>query len=411
MLPEPSALIVEDDSSHFMKSEEFGVTASAADSPIRNHHTFASSMQDSRLDQSKIDWSLGTGEIPVPVQAEQVKSCCANKSRNTSQPSLVENGPSMKRPQSFDGNALMEPFLIDDYDFPNLPLQHPIDSRQQQTSQDWLLQSQQITMYKPPAGYATAEEPLRPSQLGLPQYDLNSFSTHLPMNPQYGLVESLLPSAEPTTSFNPAHFCSCGDSCSCLACPVHPYNITTRNHVQDLGQIIVDDYNRFSVQRQLQNSIQQHSRTTSTSNNVSDPVFSVGGNLPSPETQEFYDSLSPTTQHFDHTQVCDGHIPNVVPHPFESTDYYTMEFPLPEDGIQGGCTEFSGACHCLPNECTCVGCLTHHPSEDVIVEGPKSMLIHQDWNNGNAQYQSTHPIPDLPATGHLHTSCCEKALL
>ena len=410
-LPEPLQLINQHDHVLSMKSKELDVTASTMETPIGDCFTFSSPAQDSRLDQNNLDWPLDTKRSQEAGRAEQPKSCCGNKSRSTPQQSLVQNELSVMETQLSDGNTLTEPFLTNDYDVPDLPFEYRISSTQQQTSQDWGSQTQQTIMYNPPPGYATAREPLRPSQLGLPQYDLNSFSTHVLMHPPYGPIESVIPSAGSNAPFNPAHFCNCGDSCSCLACPVHPYNATTRSHVQDLGQIIVNDYNRTLALRQSRESIMQRPMSTSTSNDMSDPVCSLRENLPSPETQELYDSLSPTTQHFDYSQLFDGNNTTVTLNSFESNDYYTMEFPLSQDDVQGRCTELSGACQCLPNECTCIGCLTHHPSENVINGRPESMLVHQDWDSGDPQPPSAPLTFDMPAVGPRQTSCCGKALL
>ena len=407
---ESSHLIKQDSNALPMKGE-LGVTVSAIEPPIEERYAFALPIQDSKLDPNSLSWSSDSGRIRAPVHTKQPKSCCANKPRITPQQSSVVDVLSISGTQNPDNNNFTELFPSHDYDLPdllpNLPFEYPT-SPQQYTGQDWRSQNQQTTVYNIPPGYATAEEPLRPSQLSLPQYDLNSFSTHVPM-PPCGTTESTVPSIGSTVPFTLAHVCNCGDSCSCLACPVHPYNATTRNHVQDLGQIIANDYNRLSVQQQSRNSITQNSTTAK--NDIYDPVFAFGGSLPSPETREFYDSLSPTTQHFDHSRLFDNPLPNIAPPPFESDDYYTMEFPLLQEDTEGGCRELSGACQCLPNECTCDGCLTHSSSESLMLERPESILTHQDWNTGNALYPSAEPaLVSLPM-GPPQTSCCGKALL
>lgn len=38
------------------------------------------------------------------------------------------------------------------------------------------------------------------------------------------------------------HQCTCGDSCRCLACPVHPYNDATRTEALKAGRILHQDY-------------------------------------------------------------------------------------------------------------------------------------------------------------------------
>lgn len=46
-----------------------------------------------------------------------------------------------------------------------------------------------------------------------------------------GMAASAAEDIETRHNVDPMHNCTCGPACGCVACPVHPYNVATRNHL------------------------------------------------------------------------------------------------------------------------------------------------------------------------------------
>ena len=407
--PKPSQSMRQAVDVHSSNSEESEIDLAMGEISPGNRDTIFAPLPDGDLNVLGFEWPLNMVDSSKPAKAKQVKSCCANEVNTGLRQPLVPKFSNLMESRPLDRNTPSQPYDHQSNENVNSPSEFPPKFISPNIPQSWQSRPQQATMYNLPPDYATAREPLNPSQYNSSQYDIDSFSTSLPTNAPYSPVESTVPFVGPVTSLNPAHFCNCGDSCSCLACPVHPYNATTRNHVRDLGQIIYEDCSRFHVQDDSQMSNEHASNLMADLSNMPNQSTSLGEGLSSPEIREFYDSLSLSGQNFDHSELFGGQASGNDPFAFTSNNYYTMEFPLLQDGNLTGCMDVSGACQCLPNECTCPGCLTHQTPENALSDVPESLMTYQNLDVGLPLRPPSEQGIDVINSGPPRTSCCGKA--
>ncbi|KAJ5490854.1 hypothetical protein N7539_002421 [Penicillium diatomitis] len=162
--------------------------------------------------------------------------------------------------------------------------------------------------------------------------------------------------------------CNCGDDCQCLGCAAHPFNSTTRQHVQEMGVLMTFDdgdhspdlaanasnfadtsIHEISAQPPFNFYVQQ----TPAVNQISHPDSLLSYSNPPSTLPSGYSSPLPP-----------GHTINQpLMHPGE---YYTIEYPV---GIPSTCSDVTGSCQC-GNDCSCVGCLTHSGHNGVALEPP-----------------------------------------
>lgn len=219
----------------------------------------------------------------------------------------------------------------------------------------------QTTLYTIPPSYATANHPLTAQQLAFLQQNPHLYTQTVPQHAPFGIIGQAAPPAEAITTLSPAHNCNCGASCECLGCAAHPFNTTTRSHVQSLGAIIA------------------HGEHDSLSSIHSPPNYDIPLDHPFP-----VHSMAPILPHFYNpnisstptTSTPSAHQPAITTTastpwspppsnavggqqiPFLSSEYYTMEIPMDAPGLTVSCTDVSGSCQC-GDDCACVGCLTH----------------------------------------------------
>lgn len=151
------------------------------------------------------------------------------------------------------------------------------------------------------------------------------------------------------------HDCSCGDSCQCLGCASHPYNETTRQHVQEMGYMMTvkedeeksgtsspfSGLNSPPAMKTRNPSIQNHSSTPTniqpsfTDDNTFGSTFENNINSPAYASSQF----------------------------MQPSEYYTIEYPV---GLNL-CSDITGTCQC-GNDCSCVGCITHSGHDGIVLE-------------------------------------------
>ncbi|ODH17277.1 hypothetical protein ACO22_06278 [Paracoccidioides brasiliensis] len=164
------------------------------------------------------------------------------------------------------------------------------------------------------------------------------------------------------------HNCVCGDDCQCLGCASHPFNKTTREHVQQMGYLL--------------NFADDDQQSERSDNNANKPSFD-GPPVPA----EFeYHNWSPSSLPFQnshqlpwngpHTRPTlngSGSSPSGGPTVYSSNRgemmmqpaaYYELEYPA---DYLDPCTNMTGTCQCGIN-CSCVGCLTHSGHDGVQLE-------------------------------------------
>ena len=219
-------------------------------------------------------------------------------------------------------------------------------------------ESSPFSLFQLPPSYATSSHPLNATQFAQMQIDANQYIQQMPLSTSSGMFPTTTPFAERNYLFKPAHNCHCGDGCSCLGCAAHPYNETTKNHVQNLGQILAQGSDD-SPTRSRPESYYEYPGTSIDVHNMSDGIRPVmAGNLPSPMSL-------PTDVTNVHVSAGDiGGIttsidPDFQPGPvYSSSNYYTMEFEQDHNDLFSVCTDVTGSCRC-GDDCACLGCLTH----------------------------------------------------
>lgn len=215
--------------------------------------------------------------------------------------------------------------------------------------------NEQTTSYTTPPTYTTASRSLEPAQLSFLHPNPYLHSQKVPQHAPCGSNGSATPLTGGNAEFTPAHNCNCGDTCDCLGCAAHPYNTTTRNHVQSLGDLLAHDDNEQQPgsppQPPYDGSLLQFTDVHSMTPGINTRLFE---NVLSPPVSSHDRSsilpLAETEVTSSAEAYSEAHVPT-----FSSSGYYTMEFPM--DSL-GGCTDVSGSCQC-GDDCACVGCLTH----------------------------------------------------
>ena len=248
---------------------------------------------------------------------------------------------------------------------------------------NWSSYPERTTLYTLPPTYATARHPLNPTQLAYFQQNLDGFSQTVPYHAPYGVAGSAAPSADGGHMFNPVHNCNCGDGCNCLGCAAHPYNATTRHHVQDLGQILEDGYANHPLSR-------PQSSYGSPINMIDVHNMLLGGALANNDL-----ATSAALQS------------GLPPYPvYSSSSYYTMEFPMDHGGLFSSCTDTTGSCQC-GSDCACIGCLTHtgHDGDSFLDHTATQAVLEQPANLGNSQSPGEDMSP-APEPTPSRSSCC-----
>ncbi|KAL4786359.1 hypothetical protein BJX76DRAFT_321647 [Aspergillus varians] len=151
-----------------------------------------------------------------------------------------------------------------------------------------------------------------------------------------------------------SHSCNCGPKCNCFACPDHPYNDVTVQHVQEMGRIIAEDSQTLGGES---NRHDTHANGTHANEPHMDQPFVVDENHlknsfdPMPSGQCCGTDDGPLDDDHD-AQALD---PFTTDHLMAPDAYYTYEYQI---GLPGACAGEASNCQCGPS-CSCLGCLTH----------------------------------------------------
>lgn len=181
------------------------------------------------------------------------------------------------------------------------------------------------------------------------------------------------------------HVCHCGDSCQCLGCASHPFNNTTKQHVQEMGLIVG------------MNGEEQSQHTPYSTHATSTPLdyFLPGMNY-SLDTGAQPRTMHPYPGHAHSHNIGNGYPPHASyapdQHLMEPSQYYTLEYSV---GMPNPCSNATGSCQC-GNDCSCVGCLTHsgHNGFDL---GPVSAEPSGFYTSGSLAKQTSPDLKDFPA--------------
>ena len=160
--------------------------------------------------------------------------CCG--SSHTHQ-AFVQTAPLISK-HSQDLIEVKETQLANDFQFPlgSSIFSMPSRTRQRDNQYHPLITVQRLGMEPPSSSVST-----------MVTIDTNGFGAHHldPDTSQLGSNETEYTSTWTNQTMRypllNSGACRCGDACECFACPVHPFNTTTRNEIQELSAILEED--------------------------------------------------------------------------------------------------------------------------------------------------------------------------
>lgn len=300
--------------------------------------------------------SKGTEEVP-PEKSKNQGSCCAKKESSEDESTSLMDGlpypttfttPSVPAWQSMhsptNGGGFFQNYA------PNAP-------------------QAQMPMYFPP--YAATQSTPDFSYQNMSQMGINQ-----PVMPVFAPSQRShdLPYPTNTTCGSSSRdTCHCGDGCQCLGCASHPFNNTTKQHVQEMGLMV-------GLNGEGQSQQSPYSAQTATTMDYSIP--GVHQNLNS-------------GIHANNMQSYPGHYGDgYASHSsfqnddfMEASQYYTLEYPV---GLPSACSDVTGSCQC-GNDCSCVGCLTHSGHNGFSLESPSAQNI--DFQDKQSVEPTNHTTP------------------
>ena len=126
--------------------------------------------------------------------------------------------------------------------------------------------------------------------------------------------------------------CRCGDACECFACPVHPFNTTTRNEIQELSAILEEDQaTEYAAQTLPTPNNELSEEVDVTQDFMLGDAFCFGPDLPFAQATSDHAIQGGTT---------------IIP------DYNTLQYMYQHCEGQGN------TCQCQ-DDCACPSCPTH----------------------------------------------------
>ena len=200
------------------------------------------------------------------------------------------------------------------------------------------------------------------------------------------MLNNLEPSYNAPPSGDSCHECSCGEDCQCLGCAAHPFNTTTRKHVQEMGALITsngDDKNPEVINPYQASPYQGSTPSTPFPYFMQNTPSMDHGFQPIP-FDSYSDPNSTLPSGYSSPLSANHHLNQQLMHPSE---YYTLEYPV---GLPNACSDMTGSCQC-GSDCSCVGCLTHSGHNGLSLDMPTPE--HPISNTSDEQAQSSHHVP------------------
>lgn len=342
--------------------------------PLPSHHTGpdVSHSLNHRNEAPTVSMSSQSSQNPAPTAAGS--NCCSQKSQP---PAVASNGggsccsgkpvtPLAANAHSDNSTTLKaQPTAWNDMSYMNFATPQMPTWQNQMANQARLMQPMGIHNGQSQSNYmgnyalnvSSAQYGNMMNQLGISQPALPPFASNHSQTPGY----------TPTTlGSDPCHDCKCGEECQCLGCAAHPFNNTTRQHVQEMGVLMTFDGDEHTPEA-IANAYQSppfHAGTATTPLNY---FMQHGSSIDNSVPQNTYDPYSDPN-----SAMPSGYSSPLRPgqplnqqlmHPSE---YYTLEYPV---GIPSACSDVTGSCQC-GNDCSCVGCLTHSGHNGMPLEAP-----------------------------------------
>ncbi|PYI06877.1 hypothetical protein BO78DRAFT_460902 [Aspergillus sclerotiicarbonarius CBS 121057] len=317
---------------------------------------------------------------PAPIPVPQVQRSCCGKPKSAANVENVENGGPVFSSSNYFNSSV--------FDNGGANYTNPVP--QVSTWQDFQAakQSQYMLPFSLPvseSGFLSMPDPvthITPKPLAFSHqqpfenYGFFQDSTTQPLSES--AQNAVSGPANTQSEAEAAHDCSCGDGCQCLGCASHPFNNTTRQHVQEMGLLVSlndDEQNLDRLNTHTSPPLQgQLSDFTSLQYPYSNFGHPIG------------DSAQPIAMHsYAQQSTNSGHVNSGYSSPpaeylgeqlMEPSEYYTLEYPV---GLPSACTDTTGSCQC-GNDCICVGCLTHSGHNGIALE---PTMAENNWGHMN----------------------------
>ncbi|KAJ5793770.1 hypothetical protein N7457_000369 [Penicillium paradoxum] len=361
---------------------------------------------------------------PAPASAQNGGSCCGGSRPSTTNQAVYPEADSQQLQQStaWDDQTYTQfstpqmsswqtPTIPthENYMHPNLPKAHP----QQHTFHTGYLgmlppQSQGSMFQIGVSPNVTSPPPMAYSN------PMNGLGITDPSMGQYMLDDSeSFPTAPP--GGDPCHECSCGEDCQCLGCAAHPFNTTTRKHVQEMGVMITSngDEKNPEIINPYQVSPYQAVGTPSTSF----PYFmhatpTMDHGFQPMSFDSYSDPNSTLPSGYSSPLSSNHHMNQQLMHPSE---YYTLEYPV---GLPSACSDVTGSCQC-GSDCSCVGCLTHSGHNGLSLDMPipehpiEDTAQQQNQMSRHVSHPSsaTSPLSRIPVLDNVSVPCLSPRTL
>ncbi|KAJ5097139.1 hypothetical protein N7456_007860 [Penicillium angulare] len=307
------------------------------------------------LQPAKTSSCCSSKPAPPPVAESGGGSCCSGKPTSQGAPSHLETRPP----------AVKDSATWNNMPYTNVPSsqsswQNSMHSTQNPYMQSFGMQESRLPQFYPD-NYSTnlpaAQYSNLMNGLGIAQNSMGTF----PNAAQNGYAS--VPTSTPAG--DSCYDCKCGDECQCLGCAAHPFNNTTRQHVQEMGVMMTFDDDEHTPDS-IGHSYQTPSfpaTTTPTPMNfyMQQAPPSMDRGIPQNSFDPYSDPNSAIPSGYSSPIPGGHHLNQQLMHPSE---YYTIEYPV---GIPSACSDVTGSCQC-GNDCSCVGCLTHSGHNGVPLE-------------------------------------------
>ena len=245
-------------------------------------------------------------------------------------------------------------------------------------------------------------------------HSMNGLGIAHPSMSSYTSTPSHSSTYNPTNmSGDPSHDCQCGEECQCLGCAAHPFNNTTRQRVQEMGEMMTigGDKSAFDTYQSppfqaAQNWDQINYLPQGLDHGLQQSAFDpYSGPSHTPSNAGFtgaYSSPVPVGQSLNEQLM-------------HTSEYYTLEYPV---GIPSACSDVTGSCQC-GNDCSCVGCLTHSGHNGMSLEAPMKDPAppHQSpthfYSSGGQLPSTTTSVPTsrIPVLESLSVPCLSPRTL
>ncbi|KAG0154831.1 hypothetical protein PDIDSM_401 [Penicillium digitatum] len=344
---------------------------------------------------------------PAPAVAAALAqiggSCCGGSCPSTNNPVVYPEA---------DQQQFQQPFAWDDHSYVQFPMPQmsPWPNSSITTHGDYMHSAmhqahpQHRSLHNGYMGMLLPHSQPQMAQRGV-SVDVTSPPSLAYSNPMNGLgitqpsmgpyiLNNLGPSYNVSPVGDSFHDCSCGEDCQCLGCAAHPFNTTTRKHVQEMGAMITsngDDKNP-EIANPYRSSSYQGGASSAQFPYFMQSNPSIDHGFQQMPFDRHSDPNSTLPSGYASPLSANHHLNQQLMHPSE---YYTLEYPV---GLPSACSDMTGSCQC-GSDCRCVGCLTHsgHNGLSLDVPIPEPPIT----NIAESQTQSSHSVPHTSsATSH-----------